>query len=44
MRLIVASVLAKKLKSMDMNFPESDAARQKTLKGLIEKIRSQDNL
>ncbi|MDZ7936623.1 MAG: polyphosphate kinase 2 family protein [Emticicia sp.] len=42
MRLIVASILAKKLKSMDMNFPESDAARQETLKGLIEKIRFQD--
>lgn len=43
MRLIVASILAEKLKSMDMYFPESDAARQETLKGLIQKIRSQDN-
>lgn len=43
MRLIVASILAEKLKSLDMDFPESDAARQKTLKGLIDKIRSQDN-
>ncbi|MFN3490020.1 MAG: PPK2 family polyphosphate kinase, partial [Emticicia sp.] len=44
MRLIVANILAEKLKSMDMDFPESDAARQETLKSLIDKIRSQDNL
>ncbi len=43
MRLIVASILAKKLKSLDMNYPKSDATRQATLKSLIEKIRLQDN-
>lgn len=42
MRLIVASILAKKLKSLNMDYPKSDAARQATLKGLIEKIRLQD--
>lgn len=43
MRLIVASILAKKLKSLDMDYPKSDEARQAALKGLIEKIRLQDN-
>lgn len=43
MRLIVASILAKKLKSLDMDYPKSDTTRQTTLKGLIEKIRLQDN-
>lgn len=43
MRLIVASILAQKLKSLDMNYPKSDAERQATLKSLIKKIRLQDN-
>lgn len=43
MRLIVASILAQKLKSLNMDYPKSDAARQEILKGLIEKIRLQDN-
>lgn len=42
MRLIVASILAQKLKSLDMDYPKSDSTRQETLKGLIEKIRLQD--
>lgn len=42
MRLIVASILAQKLKTLDMDYPKSDATRQETLKGLIEKIRLQD--
>ena len=43
MRLIVASILAQKLKSLNMDYPKSNAARQEILKGLIEKIRLQDN-
>lgn len=43
MRLIVASILINKLKSMDITYPKSDVERQKTLKGLIDKIRLQDN-
>ncbi len=43
MRLIVASILAQKLKTLDMDYPKSDAARQEILKGLIEKIRLQDD-
>lgn len=42
MRLIVAKILAEKLKSLDMDYPKSDAARQVLLKGLVEKIRLQD--
>jgi len=42
MRLIVAKILADKLKSLDMDYPKSDAARQVLLKGLVEKIRLQD--
>jgi len=42
MRLIVGNILAEKLKSLDMDYPKSDAARQLLLKGLVEKIRSQD--
>jgi PPK2 family polyphosphate:nucleotide phosphotransferase len=42
MRLIVGNILAEKLKSLDMDYPKSDAARQVLLKGLVEKIRSQD--
>ncbi len=44
MRLIVANILAKKLKSLDMDYPKSDAARRATLKSLIEKIRLQDTI
>ena len=44
MRLIVGSILAKKLKSFDMDYPKSDAARQATLKGLIEKIQLQNKI
>jgi PPK2 family polyphosphate:nucleotide phosphotransferase len=42
MRLIVGNILAEKLKSLDMDYPKSDAARQVLIKGLVEKIRSQD--
>jgi len=42
MRLIVGNILAEKLKSLDMDYPKSDAARQVLLNGLVEKIRSQD--
>ena len=42
MRLIVGNILAEKLKSLDMDYPKSDAARQVLLQGLVEKIRSQD--
>ena len=43
MRLIVASIITKTLISLDMDFPKSDTSRQETLKGLIDKIRLQDN-
>jgi PPK2 family polyphosphate:nucleotide phosphotransferase len=43
MRLIVANILLHHLNSLDMNYPESDEARQKVLQGLIEKIKNQDN-
>lgn len=42
MRLIVAKILAEKLKSLDMDYPKSDAGKQVLLKGLVEKIRLQD--
>jgi PPK2 family polyphosphate:nucleotide phosphotransferase len=44
MRLIVGSILSKKLKSLDMDYPKSDAARQETLKGMIEKILLQNKI
>lgn len=43
MRLIVANVLLQRLNSLDMDYPESDEARKKTLQSLIEKIKNQDN-
>ncbi|CAH0996896.1 Polyphosphate:ADP phosphotransferase [Emticicia aquatica] len=42
MRLIVATIIAKHLKSLDIDFPKSDLNRQKMLQSLIEKIRSQE--
>ena len=44
MRLIVGSILAKKLKSLDIDYPKSDAIRQETLKGMIEKILLQNKI
>jgi PPK2 family polyphosphate:nucleotide phosphotransferase len=42
MRLMVADVLCEELSKLDMNYPESDAARQAELKKLIEVIKSQN--
>jgi PPK2 family polyphosphate:nucleotide phosphotransferase len=42
MRLIVATIIAKHLKNLDIDFPKSDLNRQKMLQSLIEKIRSQE--
>ncbi len=44
MRLIVADILAKKLKSLNMDYPKSDATRQQTLRQLIVKIKEQDKI
>ena len=43
MRLIVAKIMSENLKSLKMNYPEPDEARKKTLEGLIETIRQQNN-
>lgn len=43
MRLIVATAIAKHLKSLDMDYPTSDETRQIFLQSLIEKIEKQNN-
>ncbi len=43
MRLIVAKIMSENLKSLKMNYPEPDEARKKTLEGLIDTIRQQNN-
>ncbi len=42
MRLIVAKIILENLKSLKMNYPESDEARKAGLKDLIEIIRTQN--
>ena len=44
MRLIVANILVYKLKSLDIEFPKSDLARQEFLFSLIDTIKQQDSV
>jgi PPK2 family polyphosphate:nucleotide phosphotransferase len=44
MRLIVAKIILENLQSLDINYPEADAARQEVLRNLIAKIKEQDAL
>jgi PPK2 family polyphosphate:nucleotide phosphotransferase len=42
MRLIVAAIIAEKLKELKMNYPEPNEARKQTLLGLIDTIKQQN--
>jgi PPK2 family polyphosphate:nucleotide phosphotransferase len=42
MRLLVAKIINENLKTLEMNYPEPDEARKKTLMGLIEVIKKQN--
>jgi PPK2 family polyphosphate:nucleotide phosphotransferase len=44
MRLIISTIILERMKELDMQFPESTPERQETLKGLVAKIREQNNL
>lgn len=42
MRLIISTIILEKMKEMVMEYPESTPERQKTLKGLIARIKKQN--
>lgn len=42
MRLIISTIILEKMKELDMEYPESTPERQETLKGLIARIKEQN--
>ncbi len=42
MRLIISTIILEKMKELDMEYPESTPERQETLKGLIARIKKQN--